>query len=160
MTPDTPKWILSKQEQTALYTFSFPVCCAFLAIYTPGALFKLARTCQIAYSNVKQWKSKAFLINNYLQEYFDHLLWFRNLQAQMDTIISGSNVLQFLDCTHFKGSDMDLYVHSVHVQDIGIYLMKVEGYLYAGKSSLFPSRPSSTSSTDIFTIDQLSVDLA
>ncbi|KAF7985885.1 hypothetical protein HWV62_43764 [Athelia sp. TMB] len=151
------EWTLERQDQPELAMFfynQFPVYSLFFPACSPGALFKFARTCQAAHCSVQSWMAKAYAINPHLSRFFFDPVRFRNLQARTGSLISGSNALQFLDRTFYENSDLDLYVHSVHAIEVGIHLMKMEGYVYlGGHASLLPA--SGTTDTDEFMVDEM-----
>ncbi|KAG1817548.1 uncharacterized protein BJ212DRAFT_1349775, partial [Suillus subaureus] len=57
-------------------------------------------------------------VNQHLSCYFLDPLSFCSLQAQTGLIISGSNALQFLDCTFYPKSDLDIYSHPGHIYEV------------------------------------------
>ncbi|KAF7970487.1 hypothetical protein HWV62_23853 [Athelia sp. TMB] len=59
-----------------------------------------------------------------------------------------------MDRTHYPDADMDIYVHPVHAQEVGYYLMGVEDYRYAGGSGLL-ANSSSTRNTELFAMDEV-----
>lgn len=82
--------------------------------------------------------TRAYNINRRLAYFFSEPLAFRALMARTYMIISGSFVLQFLDRTHYPGSDLDLYVHpDDSILDICLWLEQ-EGYVYVPASRQSP----------------------
>ncbi|KAI0083370.1 hypothetical protein BDY19DRAFT_910654 [Irpex rosettiformis] len=96
---------------------------------SPGSILRLARTCKAAHAAMRDYFSRAFDINNHLSRFFDDPLAFRSLQAQTNTLISGSFALQFFDRSVYQGSDLNLYVPSLHHKEIGRWLV-AHGYEY------------------------------
>lgn len=102
---------------------------------SPGARIRFSRTCRLAYNSVQDFHSRAFNINRHLRRFFNDPIAFRNMQARLAILISGSNALQFLDSTFYPGSDLDLYVWKDSVEEVGHWLIEHEGYLFVPSSS-------------------------
>ena len=98
---------------------------------SPGARIRFGRTCRLAYNSVQDFHSRAFNVNRHLRRFFDDPIAFRNMQARLAILISGSNALQFLDSTFYPESDLDLYVWQGSIEEVGHWLMEHEGYLFA-----------------------------
>ncbi|ETW81465.1 hypothetical protein HETIRDRAFT_444789 [Heterobasidion irregulare TC 32-1] len=98
---------------------------------SPGARIRFGRTCRLAYNSVQDFHSRAFNINHHLRRFFDDPIAFRNMQARLAMLISGSNALQFLDSTSYPGSDLDLYVWEDSAKEVGHWLMEHERYSFA-----------------------------
>ena len=71
-----------------------------------------------------------FNVNRHLKRFVDDPIAFRNLQARLAMLISGSNALQFLDSTFYPSSDLDLYVWKDNIKEVGHWLMEHEGYTF------------------------------
>ena len=97
---------------------------------SPATLFRLARTCKAARAATLTYCLHAFDINILLLRFFTHPLAFRALQAATGTLISGSGALQFLDRTKYRSSDLDLYTHPGYAKDVGLWLIRSDGYRY------------------------------
>jgi hypothetical protein len=67
--------------------------------------------------------------------FFCNPIDFRSLQARTGTLISGSNALQFLDRTFYAESDLDLYTHPGHSREVGLWLIRHEGYQFVPSAS-------------------------
>ncbi|KAF8555426.1 hypothetical protein OG21DRAFT_1393608, partial [Imleria badia] len=67
------------------------------ACLSPRSLIRFALTCRAAYLAVAEFKTRAFNINRHLSRYFTDPIVFRCLQARTNSLVSGSNTLQFLD---------------------------------------------------------------
>ena len=93
-------------------------------------LVRLSRTCRTAHVAVQTHIALYFDINAHLSRYFDNPLAFRSLQAQTNTLISGSNALQFLDRTFYPESDLDLYCFRSAAEEIGLFLI-AQGYTFS-----------------------------
>ena len=121
-----------------------PLCAALLAfapIYdivfsclSLRSLVQVALTCHAARKAVAAYKTRAFNVNRHFSRYFTDPIAFRSLQARTNTLISGSNVLQFLDKTFYPEADLDLYTHPGHSFEVAQFLV-AEGYRYAPRES-------------------------
>lgn len=107
-----------------------PVYDAIFSEASPAGAILISRTCRDAWYAEKEFKKRAFNINRHLQRFFANPKAFRSLQARTGTLISGSNALQFLDRTYYPESDLDLFVHPGHSREIGLWLMRHEGYVF------------------------------
>ncbi|KAI0329622.1 hypothetical protein GY45DRAFT_850264 [Cubamyces sp. BRFM 1775] len=115
-----------------------------------ATLLRVARTCRAAHRAIKAYSRVAFDVNRLLSRFFpsknascssictmdheheqayDRARAFRSLQARTGTVISGSCALQFFDRSIYPESDLDLYVHMCHRQEVGRWLIQ-EGYVY------------------------------
>ncbi|KAF8555533.1 hypothetical protein OG21DRAFT_1521682 [Imleria badia] len=56
------------------------------------------------------------------------------LFVQTNTLVSGSNVLQFLDRTFYREADLDLYTHRNHSSEVAQFLVEGEGYHYVPRN--------------------------
>lgn len=101
---------------------------------SPRSLFRAALTCRGVYSAVADFKARAFNINRHLSRYFTDPITFRSLQAKTNTLISGSNALQFLDRTFYPEADLDLYTHPGHSFELAQFLVEAEGYYYDARA--------------------------
>lgn len=91
---------------------------AFLRACTPATLFCIKRSSQRARDGVQEYVSSAFNINKHLSRHFSDVPKFRYLQKDYGVVISGSNVLEFMDRTSFPGADLDLYVTVPHLHHV------------------------------------------
>lgn len=98
---------------------------------SPRSLVRLALTCRAAYLAVAAFKNRAFNINRHFSRYFNDPVSFRSLQANTNTLVSGSDALQFLDRTFYPESDLDLYTHPGHSFELARFLVDAEGYHFA-----------------------------
>ncbi|KAN0082725.1 hypothetical protein V8E55_008520 [Tylopilus felleus] len=64
--------------------------------------------------------------------YRSHL---RSIQTRTNTLVSGSNVLQFLDRTYCPDSGLDLYIRPGHSFEVAWYFVEIEGYRYVPRES-------------------------
>ena len=107
-----------------------PVYDLVFSYLSPRSLFRLALICRAAYLAVARFKARAFNINHHLSRYFSNPIAFRSLQARTNTLISGSNALQFLDRTFYPEADLDLYTHPGHSLEVAQFLIEAEGHHY------------------------------
>ncbi|KAF8431606.1 hypothetical protein L210DRAFT_962180 [Boletus edulis BED1] len=105
------------------------------ACLSPRSLIQVAQTCRAASSAVTEFKNRAFNINRHFSRHFSSPIAFRSLQARTNTLVSGSNALQFLDRTFYPESDLDLYTHPGHSFEVAQFLIEVEGYHYVPRES-------------------------
>lgn len=152
-------WMLPHSDQSraaSLIFGQYPVYSSLFPVCSPGSLVKLARTCQTAHNRVREWSAKAYSINSHLSRFFLYPILFRKLQAHTGTLVSGSNAFQFFERTYYEESDIDVYVHPGHGQEVGVHLMKVEGYDYFGTCH-HPSEVQVDGTGDIvdFSIDEI-----
>ncbi|KAH9899413.1 hypothetical protein C8Q73DRAFT_679801 [Cubamyces lactineus] len=124
-----------------------------------ASLLRIARTCRAAHRAIAAYSRVAFDINRLLSRFFpsqhtacssvctmdhvheqayDRARAFRGLQARTGTLVSGSCALQFFDRTIYPESDLDLYVHMCHRQEVGRWLIQ-EGYVYEPTSHQDPN---------------------
>ncbi|KAF8550212.1 hypothetical protein OG21DRAFT_1514328 [Imleria badia] len=107
-----------------------PVYDVLFACLSPRSLVRLALTCRAAYLAVAEFKTRAFNINRHFSRFFTDPIAFRCLQARTNTLVSGSNALQFLDRTCYPEADLDLYTHRNHSFEVAQFLVEAEGYRY------------------------------
>ena len=105
---------------------------------TPGTIARLERTCRSAKDLVESYKIRAFNINHSLRRFFSQPLAFRSLQAETGMLISGSFALQFLERTIYIGADMDLYCFFGDREQIGLWLIETQGYMFVHNSRQNP----------------------
>jgi hypothetical protein len=108
-----------------------PVYDILFACLSPRSLVQLALTCRAAYFAVAGFKARAFNVNRHFSRYFTDPIAFRSLQARTNTLVSGSNALQFFDKTFYPEADLDLYTHPGHSFEIAQFLVEAQGYHYA-----------------------------
>ena len=96
----------------------------------PHSSVMLSWTCHATNNARASFTRCTFNINHHLRRFFQNPLEFRTIQAETGTIISGSSALQFFNREIFEDSDLDLYLHPGHLERIGAWLMKSEGYIY------------------------------
>lgn len=108
-----------------------PIYDGVLSCLEPRSLLRVALTCRIVYFAVADFKARAFNVNRHFSRYFSDPLAFRSLQAKTNTLVSGSDALQFLDRTFYPESDLDLYTHPGHSFEVAQFLVQVEGYQFA-----------------------------
>ncbi|KAN0073809.1 hypothetical protein V8E55_012063 [Tylopilus felleus] len=112
-----------------------PVYDLVFSCLSPRSLIRFALTCRDVYLAVAEFKTRAFNINRHLSRYFTDPIAFRSLQARTNTLISGSNALQFLDRTFYPEADLDLYTHPGHSFEVTQFLVKAQGYRYVPRES-------------------------
>lgn len=78
---------------------------------------------------VTEYIKDAFSVHTTLVRFFPDPSGFRSLQARTGTLISGSVALQFFDRAFYPTSDLDLYVHSKHRREVGLWLLSM-GYTF------------------------------
>jgi len=117
---------------------SAPVYDLVFALLSPRTLARVALACRAAYVAVAAFKSRAFNINHHFSRYFADPLAFRSLQAKTNTLVSGSDALQFLDRTFYPSADLDLYTHPGHSLEVAHFLVESEGYKYVPRESQEP----------------------
>ena len=97
---------------------------------SPISFLRVSRTSRSAHMAVRTYMQEAFSINRILSRFFNSPLEFRRVQAETDTLISGSSILQFFDRSFYPGSDLDLYTcQDSDFQLIADFLL-TEGYEY------------------------------
>lgn len=111
-----------------------PIYDIIFACLPPRSLVQVSLTCRAAYFAVASFKSRAFNVNRHLSRYFTDPIAFRSLQAKTNTLISGSNALQFLDRTFYPEADLDVYTHPGHSLEVAQFLI-AEGYQYVPRES-------------------------
>lgn len=97
---------------------------------SPRSLVRFALTCRAVYLAVAGFKRRAFNINRHFSRYFNAPVAFRSLQAKTNTLVSGSNALQFFDRTFYLNADLDIYTHPGHSFEVAQFLVEVEGYRF------------------------------
>lgn len=136
-----PDKIIHALDQPEIYDRVF-------SMLSPVARFNFSQSCKVVnYSNV-DFERRAFNINTALKRFFANPLAFRSLQARTGSLISGSFALQFLNRTCYEGSDLDLYVHSGHTEEVGLWLMQ-QGYAWLNRHSK-PGRSQPTADPEEF----------
>lgn len=100
-----------------------------LSSLSPRSLVRVGQTCRLISAAVACYFPRAFSINRHLSPWFDDPIAFRSLQARTGMLISGSNALQFLDRSHYPGSDLDLYVSHWHSLEMGLWLVE-QGWVF------------------------------
>lgn len=104
-----------------------------LSCLSPQSTIRFGRTCSVAYNASASFNKRAYNIDRHLNRFFDDTIAFRSMQARTGTIVSGSMALQFLDRTTYIDSDLDIYVHPGHLQEVGMWLVRSEGYTFQPK---------------------------
>ncbi|TDL21030.1 hypothetical protein BD410DRAFT_724756, partial [Rickenella mellea] len=66
---------------------------------SPATMYRVGRTCWMAWRAVQDYSRRTFNINSRLRRFFDDPIGFRNLQAQTGTVISGAFAHRFFDRT-------------------------------------------------------------
>lgn len=94
----------------------------------PATIFAFERTCKAARACVQAYQRSAFNINKHLAYFLIKPTAFRSMQSTTGTTVSGSNVLQFMDRTHYTGTDLDIYVNPGHGVEVGMHMLKTQGY--------------------------------
>jgi hypothetical protein len=112
-----------------------PVYDVVFACLSPRSLVRLALTCRAAYLAAAEFKARAFNVNRHFSRYFTDPIAFRSLQARTNTLVSGSNALQFLDRTFYPEADLDLYTHPGHSFEVAQFLVEAQGYRYAPRAT-------------------------
>jgi hypothetical protein len=102
---------------------------------SPVTLIQLSRTCKALQAWVANFNRRVFNINRHLLRFFHDPLSFRSLQACTGTLISGSNALQFMDRSFYRRSDLNLYTHPRHAKEVGMWLIRHEGYVFLPNTS-------------------------
>lgn len=116
------KFGLDVQKPHVVASFTRPpICKNILDHASPGEIVYLGKTCRVAHDDVLEYYRDGLNINRHVARFFEDPIAFRNFQARIGTLISGSIVLQFLDRTFYQGSDLDLYVHPDCTGDVGIH---------------------------------------
>lgn len=95
-----------------------------LAYSEPRAIIKLSLTCRKGYDAIRACISLVYSINKRLGHFVSVQDEFRSMQARTGALISGSFALQFFDDTFYPESDLDLYVHSRHAEEVGTWLLQ------------------------------------
>ncbi|THH12657.1 hypothetical protein EW146_g7487 [Bondarzewia mesenterica] len=106
---------------------------------SPATIIRFSWTCTDALTAVHSYYRRAYNINRHLSHFFRDPEAFRVLQARTNTLISGSNALQFIDRTFYPESDLDIYVPLRHSHEVADWLLGV-GYVF---------RPHATQSEDL-----------
>jgi len=99
---------------------------------SPRTLLRIARTCKGANEATKEYLSHTFSIRYaaQLRRFFPEagdVLCFRQLQADLEFLVFGSQAQQLLDCTLYSTSDLNLYVRLDHASAVADWLM-ARGY--------------------------------
>lgn len=102
---------------------------ALFASFSAQSLLRFSRTCQDARAMVTEYIKDTFSVHTTLVRFFPDPSGFRSLQARTGTLISGSVALQFFDRAFYPTSDLDLYVHSKHRREVGLWLLSM-GYTF------------------------------
>jgi len=102
---------------------------------TAGILQRIARTCKGARAAVSNYLTHTLSAqySQQLARFFpkrDDLLAFRQLQADLQFLVSGSQALQLLSRAIFERTDLDLYVWPYQAMEVAEWLMSC-GYLHA-----------------------------
>lgn len=103
-----------------------PVFDVLYASCSPGELARIAKTCAGAHQAVDNYLTHTLNVNKLLAPRFfseDEVLEFRNLQAKLQFLISGSTALQLLDRTVYPKSDLDVYTFPNDAAEVGNWLI-------------------------------------
>ncbi|KLO11402.1 hypothetical protein SCHPADRAFT_998949 [Schizopora paradoxa] len=87
----------------SLYDTIFDAC-------TPATMFRLGQVGKLSYTALKDYMKRTFDIDKHFARFFTDPSSFRLLQAETNSVVSGSSALQFLNRQIYPGSDLDLYV--------------------------------------------------
>lgn len=129
-----------------------PIFDVLYAWCSPGTLRRVARTCAGARQAVDNYLTHTLSINKLLTRFFviDDVLAFRNLQARLEFVISGSQALQLLDRVVYPESDLDVYVFPLDGEVVGRWLLE-RGYEFIPQ----PHLPAATLETALATMPSL-----
>lgn len=111
---------------------------------TPATLIRLSWTCRTLYQVIQDYFTLAYNINEHLRPFFDDPIGFRSLQARTGALISGSNALQFFAQVRYEESDLDIYVKSSKVLEVGNWLMNSAGYRFEPNGTASNQAPGTT----------------
>jgi len=94
---------------------------------SPRTLLRIARTCKGADEATKEYLSHTFSIRYaaQLRRFFPEagdVLCFRQLQADLEFLVFGSQAQQLLDCSLYSTSDLNLYVRLDHISAVAEWL--------------------------------------
>lgn len=103
---------------------------AIFGCLSPKTLFACGQTDSVAHAAVAAFFRDAYDIDSHLQRFFGDSSGVRSLQAATGTLISGSNALQFFSREVYPGADLDLYTHPGHTHQVGLWLIRREGYTF------------------------------
>ncbi|EJD35695.1 hypothetical protein AURDEDRAFT_175209 [Auricularia subglabra TFB-10046 SS5] len=109
-----------------------PVYDAIYASCNPTTLARVAKTCHGAHAAVDDYTIHAFNVTKLLAPRFfseEEVIEFRNLQARLQFLISGSMALQLLDQTRYPNSDLDVYTFPNDAEVLGRWLL-AHGWTY------------------------------
>ena len=100
-----------------------------------GTLQRIARTCRGAHEAVSDYLTHAMSAqySQQLSRFFpkhEDLLAFRQLQANLQFLVSGSQALQLLSRSIFARTDLDLYVWPYQAMEVAKWLIS-RGYVHA-----------------------------
>ncbi|KAF7980411.1 hypothetical protein HWV62_38228 [Athelia sp. TMB] len=100
---------------------------------SPLTIFSFGLTCKKANTCVETYQRTTFSINKHLEFFLPDVISFRNMQMRTGAIISGSNVVQFMDRTHYEDADLDIYVNPGHGQEVGVHMIETQGFRAIGR---------------------------
>ncbi|KAI0076955.1 hypothetical protein K474DRAFT_1179966 [Panus rudis PR-1116 ss-1] len=124
-----------------LYDIIFDYC-------TPATLIRFSRSSRDAHAAVKDYMARRFNINKLLMRWFDDPLAFRCMQAETETLISGSTALQFFDRSHYPESDLNLFVGIKHCLQVGQWLLRAQ-YTFQPTGAQSPEYAAAASPAEI-----------
>ena len=97
---------------------------------SPATLIRISWTCRTLNYVIREYFTQTFDINEHLRRFVDDPIAFRSLQARTGALISGSNALQFFAQILYEESDLDIYVKSSEVLQVGQWLTGADGYRF------------------------------
>ena len=97
---------------------------------SPATIYRVGRTCRLAYWAVKDYTGRAFDINSHLKRFFVDPFGFRVIQARTQAVVSGSSALQFFDRTVYPNSDLDIFVANKDAAEVCAWIVNCGGKGY------------------------------
>ncbi|EJD34158.1 hypothetical protein AURDEDRAFT_176784 [Auricularia subglabra TFB-10046 SS5] len=119
----------------------------FAFVRDGASLMRLRRVCRYMLFAVDDHGRRRFDVNKMLTPLFSDVIGFRQIQAEIGAVLSGSRVMNFFrECDWTDFSDLDVYLYPGTAAVLGNFLIAVEGYEYVGLSwtadlAAEPSRP-------------------
>ncbi|KAG2023156.1 hypothetical protein CC2G_000842 [Coprinopsis cinerea AmutBmut pab1-1] len=107
-----------------------PIYNSIFACLSPPDIYRVRLSSRMLRDAVDHFHNLAYNINRHLSHFFKDPKAFRQLQAKEHFLISGSNALQFMDRSFYPKSDMDIFAYPESVKELGLYLVKSEGYQF------------------------------
>lgn len=124
-------------NDTVICTIEEHIIFCILDLSDTKTLLNWMATCRPFHATTKKYMAEAFNMNSIYNKFFttdEDIATFCGEMAKVGALVSGSQVIQYFTCSHYAGSDLDVYVHHYESKYIAMCLVEL-GYKYVPSRS-------------------------